>query len=243
MVKADEITVLLRRAPLFCDISAQTLEAISRKAQMVSYASGERLFSSGDSPDYLHVLIEGPVKLVVEQFDGRESIIELLQPVDSFLMAAVLTAKPYLMTAEAIGPVRVLLIPGELLRRLVGSDPHLALIMLASMGNQYRQLVRHIKDLRLRTAAQRLGVYLLQLAERERGGDRVRLPFVKKLIAARLNVTPESLSRAIGELRQAGVEIHDDEVHLRDIEQLRRFCHVDHILDQLDEDLFVLSER
>lgn len=243
MVKASEITVFLRRAPLFCDVSAQTLEAINREAQVVSYDSGERLFTSGDPPDYLHVLIEGPVKLVAEQFDGRESIIELLQPVDSFIMAAVLTAKPYLMTAVAVGPVRVLLIPGELLRELVGSDPRLALVMLASMGNQYRQLVRHIKDLRLRTAAQRLGVYLLQLADKEQGGETLRLPFVKKLIAARLNVTPESLSRAIGELREAGVEMREDEVQLHDIEELRRFCHVDHILDQLDEDLFVLSER
>src|SRR5512139_708011 len=139
MGKADDIERNLRRAPLFCDISSKTLRAISQAATARSYKTGERLFSAGERPDYLHVLIEGPVKLTANQSDGRESIIELLQPVDSFLMAAVLTSKPYLLSAEAIGPVRVLLIPSDLLRQHVTTDPHLALMMIASLANQYRQ--------------------------------------------------------------------------------------------------------
>lgn len=239
-----DIELNLRRAPLFCDISIATLHAISKVATIASYEAGELLFSAGDQANNLHVLIEGSVKLTARQLDGRESIIELLQPVDSFLMAAVLSSKPYLLSAEAITPVRVMLIPSELLRRFVSSDSHLALTMIASLANQYRQMVRHVKDLRLRTAAQRLGIYILQLVEKERSSvTTLTLPFVKKLIAARLNITPESMSRAIAALRQVGVDIQDDEVHIRDIEKLRRFCQVDNILDQLDEDLFVLSDR
>lgn len=238
-----DIELNLRRAPLFCDISIATLHAISKVATTASYEAGELLFSAGEQANNLHVLIEGSVKLTARQLDGRESIIELLQPVDSFLMAAVLSSKPYLLSAEAISPVRVVLIPSELLRRFVSSDSHLALTMIASLANQYRQMVRHVKDLRLRTAAQRLGIYILQLVEKEGSSVTLTLPFVKKLIAARLNITPESMSRAIAALRQVGVDIQDDEVHIRDIEKLRRFCQVDNILDQLDEDLFVLSER
>ena len=243
MGKANDIELNLRRAPLFCDISINTLRAISRAATSQSYKAGELLFSAGEPPDYLHVLIEGTVKLTASQLDGRESIIELLQPVDSFLMAAVLTSKPYLMSAEAIGPVRVLLIPSALLRRHVSTDSHLALTMIASLANQYRQMVRHVKDLRLRTAAQRLGIYILHLVEKEGSNEALTLPFVKKLIAARLNIAPESLSRAIIALRQEGVDFHEDEVRVRSISKLRRFCQVDNILDQLDEDLFVLSDR
>lgn len=243
MDKANYIEVNLRRAALFCDISVETLQAISREAVAASFVPGQLLFSAGDRPDYLHVLIEGSVKLTARQFDGRESIIELLQPVDSFNMAEVLTSKPYLLSAEAIGPVRVLLIPSELLRRLVSSDSYLALMMIASLGNQYRQMVRHIKDLRLRTAAQRLGIYILHLVEKGGKRKKLTLPFVKKLIAARLNITPESISRAIAALRLEGVEFHDDEVFISDVAALRRFCQVDNILDQLEEDLFVLSDR
>lgn len=244
MVKVNEIEVNLRRAPLFCDISVKTLRAISQKAVTASYEPGEIVFSAGDTANFLHVLIEGSVKLMAKQFDGRESIIELLQPVDSFVMAAVLTSKPYLLSAEAITPIKVLLIPSDLLRRLVTSDSHLALMMIASLGNQYRQMVRHIKDLRLRTAAQRLGIYILHLVEKEGGNSTtLTLPYVKKLIAGRLNITPESISRAIIALRQGGVDIQDDEVRIRDIDELRRFCQVDNILDQLEEDLFVLSDR
>lgn len=243
MDNLKEIEINLRRSPLFCDISLKTLHAISREVISTTYEPGELIFSAGERPDYLYVLSEGAVKLTAQQLDGRESVIELLQPVDSFIMAAVLTTKPYLMSAEAITFVRVLLIPGELLRRYVTSDSQLALTMIASLSNQYRQMVMHIKDLRMRTAAQRLGIYILHLVEKEGNKKVLTLPFVKKLIAARLNITPESISRSIAALRQGGVEVRDDEVFIRNIDKLRRFCQVDNILDQLDEDLFILSDR
>ena len=243
MQTPSSIEIALRRAPLFCDLAPEVLKSLSEEVTSYSYASGDFLFEAGGSPDYLHVLMEGTVKMTTGKLGGRESVIELLQPVDCFLMAAVLTSKPYLMSAQAIDSVRVLTIPATLLRRLVSHEPQLALTMIASLSNQYRQMVRHVKDLRLRTAAQRLGIYLLGLAEKVGSRDTLSLPFVKKLIAARLNMTPESMSRAILSLRDNGVDIFEDEVHIHDIDALRRFCKVDNILDELDEEFFVLTDR
>lgn len=238
-----DIELALRRAPLFCDMAPKVLQALSQEVTPASFAPGDFLFKAGERPDYLHVLMEGTVKMTTGPLGGRESVIELLQPVDSFLMAAVLADKPYLMSAQAIGKVRILTIPATLLRRLVSTEPQLALMMVASLANQYRQMVRHVKDLRLRTAAQRLGIYLLGLAEKDGSGETLALPFVKKLIAARLNMTPESMSRAILSLRDEGVDVFEDEVHIHDIEALRDFCKVDNILDELDEEFFVLTDR
>jgi len=243
MQTPKERELALRRSPLFCDLAPKLLKAIGQGAIAASFEPGDFLFKAGEKADYLHVLFEGTVKMTTGPLGGRDSIIELLQPVDSFLMAAVLTSKPYLMSAQAIEQARVLLIPSTLLRRLVSNNPPLALTMVASLANQYRQMVRHVKDLRLRTAAQRLGIYLLGLAEKEGNGNTLALPFVKKLIAARLNMTPESMSRAIVTLRDEGVDITEDEVHIHDIEALRNFCKVDNILDELDEEFFVLTDR
>lgn len=239
----SEIELALRRVPLFNDVAAQVLQAITRQAEFASYRAGEFLFRAGAKPDYLYVIMEGAVKLTAGPLGGRESVIELLQPVDSFLTAAVMTGKPYLMSAQAIDHVRVLTIPATLLRQLVSAEPQLALTMIASLANQYRQMVLHVKDLRLRTAVQRLGIYLLGLAEKEGGSTTLALPFVKKLIAARLNMTPENMSRAILALRDEGVDVSDDEVHLRDIDALRRFCNVDTILDELEDEFFVLTDQ
>ena len=241
MQTPTDIERALRRVPLFCDISAEVLKAISLEAVPASYRPKDFLFEAGGKPDYLHVLFEGTVKMTTGS-DGRESIIELLQPVDCFLMAAVLTSKPYLMSAQAIDQVKVLLVPSKLLRQLVSNESRLALTMVASLANQYRQMVRHVKDLRLRTAAQRLGIYLLGLVEKG-DSDTLALPFVKKLIAARLHMTPESMSRAIVTLRNEGVDVTEDEVHIHDVDALRRFCKVDNILDELEEEFFVLTDR
>jgi CRP/FNR family transcriptional activator FtrB len=243
MQTLGEIELVLRRAPLFCDVAPEVLQAISLEATFAAYKNGDYIFKAGGSPDYLYVLLEGSVMMSAGTHDGRESVIELLQPVDCFLTAAVLTSKRYLMSAQAIGGVHLLTIPSTLLRRLVSTEPQLALTMVASLANQYRQMVLHVKNLRLRTAAQRLGIYLLGLAEREGGSDTLALPYVKKLIASHLNMTPENMSRAILALRDEGVDVFEKEVHLRDIEALRRFCQVDNILDELDEEFFVLTER
>jgi CRP/FNR family transcriptional activator FtrB len=243
MQSLSEMELALCRVPLFCDVAPEVVRELARGASFASYEPGEFLFKAGGSPDYLYILMEGAVKMTAGPLGGRESVIELLQPVDNFLTAAVLTGKPYLMSAQAVDYVSVLTISGTVLRQLVSTEPQLALTMIASLANQYRQMVRHVKDLRLRTAVQRLGIYLLGLAEKEGGSNTLALPFVKKLIAARLNMTPENLSRAIITLRDEGVDVFDDEVHLRDINALRRFCNVDTILDELDEEFFVLTER
>ncbi|WP_303900933.1 cyclic nucleotide-binding domain-containing protein [Thiohalomonas denitrificans] len=242
MQNPSDIELALRRVPLFCDLSAGVLKALSQEAVPASYGPKNFLFKASDKPDHLHVLFDGTVKMTTSSLDGRETIIELLQPVDCFLMAAVLTSKPYLMSAQAITDVEVLLVPSALLRQLVSDESQLALTMVASLANQYRQMVRHVKDLRLRTAAQRLGIYLLGLVEKG-DSNTLALPFVKKLIAARLHMTPESMSRAIVTLRNEGVDVTEDEVHIHDIDALRRFCKVDNILDELEEEFFVLTDR
>jgi len=238
-----EVELALRRSPLFCDLGSEVIAMLARRTTFRDYGADEFLFHAGESPEFLYILFEGAVKMTAGPLGGRESVIELMQPVDCFLMAAVLSGKPYLMSAQAVDGVRVLVIPADNLRRLVASEPQLALSMIASLANQYRQMVRHVKDLRLRTAVQRLGIYLLGLAEKQGGSRRLSLPFVKRLIAARLNMTPENMSRAILVLRDQGVEVNEKEVLLKDIDALRRFCQVDNILDELDEEFFVLTDR
>lgn len=231
---------LLKRAPIFADVSERTLKRLATAATVVSCARGDVLFEAGADPDYLHILVDGTVQLATGTPDGREAVVEIIRPVDAFIMAAVLTSQPFLMSAKAVEPSRLLLIPGKAIREQVGADPKLALTMLGSMARQYRAMVRQIKDLRLRTATQRLGTYLLRLIESRGEGERVVLPYDKKLVAARLDMKPESLSRAIHALRVHGVEVADNEVHITDVEELREFCKVDRVLDRLEEDLSTL---
>jgi hypothetical protein len=53
----------------------------------------------------------------------------------------------------------------------------------------------------------------------------VRLPYDKTLVAARLGMKPESLSRALAKLKSFGVVTKGNKVELTDIERLRNYCH------------------
>lgn len=233
----------LRRSSLFCDVSPQVLLAIMKDAATVWFRPGEFLFRAGELPDYLYVIVTGSAKMIAGEPGRNETVIELLQPADSVLVSAVMTNRPYLMSALAIEPVKALTIPSSLLREHVTTDPQLALTIIASLSNQYRQMVLHMKDLRLRTSGQRLGVYLMGLAGKNRGEATIVLPHAKKLIASRLNMTPENLSRAIQALRAYGVEVVEDEVRMSDIEAVRDYCRVESILGELDDEFGLLTER
>jgi CRP/FNR family transcriptional activator FtrB len=234
------VVAALARTPLFAAFSDETLRKLAARSALRQFDRDEILFRAGDPPAYLHVLLGGSVQLSAATAGGREAVVELLRPIDVFLMAAALVSQPYLLSARTVEPSQILLIPLDQLLGELRTNPELTLALLGSMATQYRHLVREIKNLRLRTAAQRLAVYLLRLVENEGHDQGAHLPHDKKLLADRLGMTPESFSRAIAELRQHGVDVRGEVVRITDADELRQFCRLDQVLDTLEQDLQVL---
>ena len=140
----------IRHLPFFADISPDQLPELMESALLQSFPAGTQLFLQGDIPDFFHILVEGKIELFVVSADGRESTIEILSPVDSFILAAVLLDTPYLMGARVLESARILMLPAKRLRSEISQRPKLALAMLASMAGQFRAMVKQIKDLKLR---------------------------------------------------------------------------------------------
>jgi CRP/FNR family transcriptional regulator, transcriptional activator FtrB len=100
--------------------------------------------------------------------------------------------------------------------------------LMRAQAQDFRAMVRQVCDLKLRTAAQRLGCYLLELAQEQYvRGSQLRLPIGKQLLAARIGCRHENLSRAFASLREVGVETHGKRVILHDIPRLREFSFPD----------------
>jgi CRP/FNR family transcriptional regulator, transcriptional activator FtrB len=159
-------------------------------------------------------------------------VVEVVHPVGHFVMASVLSELPYLMTARAVARSRLLAIDAASLLNLVHRDPSLANTLLRSVSREFRTMVRQVRDLKLRTAAQRLGCFLLA---RVKDGEAIkadfRLPFDKGLLAARLGCRQENLSRAFAALRAYGVETHGSRVLLHDIPRLKALAVPDDLSD------------
>ncbi|MDO8608055.1 MAG: cyclic nucleotide-binding domain-containing protein [Phaeospirillum sp.] len=223
-LKPEDLAAISRLA-LFCDLPPMVLSEITIDANVVKYARNEVIFHQGDVASALRVVLDGQVGLMGTVTDGGETLVEILKAGEMFIAAAVLTEKPFLMSAVALQPSRILTLPGERFRRDVRERPDLAFLMLTSMAKHFRMLVREVKDLKLKSAAQRLALYLLGLTVKREGSTIVRLPHSKSIIAARVGVRPETLSRAFAHLKERGVVVDGHAVAIADIPGLRAYCH------------------
>ena len=96
----------------------------------------------------------------------------------------------------------------------------LALKMLASMSRRLRGFVQQVEQLTVKSATQRLASFLEKLVDVEEGSDEFQLPLDKMLIAGRLGMQPETLSRALSKLRSIGVATEGHRVIIKDVAAL-----------------------
>jgi len=189
-----------------------------------------QLFELGQHPDFLHVLVDGLVELYATSAK-RDTTMRIVEPVTSFILAAVITDMPYLMSARTLAPSRILLVPAALVREVVRQDDALMQATMRELALAYRDMVRALTDMKLRQSAERLGNLLLQQERRQGGRGTVQLRAEKRLLASLLGMTPENLSRAFAVLGPHGLEVEGPLVRIKDRVALEAFAHPDPVGD------------
>jgi CRP/FNR family transcriptional activator FtrB len=219
------IAGLLRMSPLFAALDVALLEPLAAMAQVYEAAAGAEICRQGALAEHLHILLAGQITLSGTAPDGAAAVVEVLTAPGHFVLAAVLTQMPYLMTAQALTQVRLLRLDAAALRALLAREPALAMSLLQHQALDCRAMVRQVRDLKLRSTAQRLGCYLLaQVTDPLARSAAFRLPFEKGLLAGRLGCRQENLSRAFAVLRTVGVETSGMRVWLHDIPRLQNYA-------------------
>jgi CRP/FNR family transcriptional activator FtrB len=225
MTETDLIGIDLAAMPMLRGLPDVVLAALAALAEPLEVSAGTVLCREGDAPEALHLLLSGQVSLLARAADGSTAVVEVVRPGGRFILAAVLTGRAYLMTAQAAAPARLLRLPAAELHTLAGARPALGMALARAVAGDFRAMVLQVRDLKLRSLPQRLAYYLLQLAPAETMPPvAVRLPFDKALLAARLGCRPANLSRAFAALRALGVETHGARVVLHDPARLRDFA-------------------
>lgn len=173
-----------------------------------------------EKPEFLHVVLSGAVGLFAEG-PREETLVEFFGPGDVFILPAVMLDAPYLMTARLLEESRVLFWPAASFREQVAGTGALSHGAAQMLSSYWRSFVGQIRDLKLLSATERLSAMLLALAPRRSGPVTVTLPGGRRLIAARLGITPQSLSRAFASLRPLGVSGNGRVVTIADPARLR----------------------
>lgn len=164
---------------------------------------GAVVFAQDAPADHLHVLLQGSVGLSTQEDGGAATLVEILGPGDAFVVGPVMLRLPCPVSAATLAPSRILGIPAELMRAEAGADAGLMQAALEQMARQWRLLVDQVVDLKTRDATQRVARFLARRLPSPQGA--AELPEPRAAIAARLGMTPESLSRTLHGLEAAGL--------------------------------------
>jgi CRP-like cAMP-binding protein len=210
--------------PMFSGLTDEMRRELLHGVSVHVFPDEALLFSAGDPADRFFVVLDGAVCLVALTPEGDETIIDVVGPGSSFAEAAIFGSGRYPLQAEAVASSRVVGIDAHGFLDKIREKPTLGLELLASLGRWQLQLMGELRQLKLQTPAQRLAWFLLTLTDRPSGSASIRLPYRKSLIARRIGITPESLSRALGRLAEIGVESRGNQICVEDIDRLRRYC-------------------
>lgn len=216
----------IARLPLFREMAESQRDIVLAGSYLQVFPPQLTLFEAGQSADFLHVLVDGLVELFVEG-NGRDTTMRIIEPVSSFILAAVVTDMPYLMSARTLTSSRILLVPASQLREAIREDAALMQATMNELALWSRDLVRALTDMKVRQSAERLGNYLLEYSSRSGNREKFELRGEKRLLASLLGMTPENLSRAFGTLKNHGVALDGAQVTIENLERLRLFARPD----------------
>jgi CRP-like cAMP-binding protein len=215
---------IISRIAVLRGLKPETVEHIVAPATAALLRPHECIFHQGDPATAFFIVISGWVKLYRITQAGEETVIHTMTKGESFGEAVAFTGNCYPATAEAVSDARVVRIPADHIVRCIRESPDIALAMIASTSQHLHHLVQQVEQLKAQSGVQRVAEFLATLTSHEHGSCTVALPYDKALIAARLGLKPESLSRAFSKLRSLGVEVHAAHVAVSDIAKLRQLA-------------------
>lgn len=223
MIQRAALASALRRVPIFNGLPEEDVSRIAGYASRQSLAKDEILFEEGAEVRGFYIVTKGLIKAYRIGESGREQLIHLVHPDESFAEPAVAGLPGYPAHTKALEKTEVILIPAAEFLDHLKTQTDLSLRMLASLSRHLHELVTTIENYKLRDAETRLLHWLLHRCEDGALSAVIRLSISKGTLASELGTRPETLSRILAKLRAAGEIVVDGrEITIRDTGNLRR---------------------
>ena len=217
----------IRINSLFSSLSDEQLTTLIEQAQHHKLEQGENLFMQGDAAQHFYWVESGMTRLYRMAPNGDEKVIEIIRPGQTFAEAIMFMDKPqprYPVSAQMIAKGEVWGFDNQLFLDLLRDSPEGCFRMMANMSHKLHTLVKEIDRLTLQTASERVINYLLQeLVNQPQANGELTLSISKQMLAAKLSIKPETLSRTLGRLtREELISSHGNHIRVLDITALRQ---------------------
>jgi CRP/FNR family transcriptional regulator, dissimilatory nitrate respiration regulator len=206
-------------APLFAGLPVDQLDKLARIAQPKNFEKGALIFSDGQKADGFYVVAQGRIKVFKLSFDGKEQILHIFGPGEPVGEVPVFSGGVFPASAIPLEDSLLLFFPKASFIRLLEENTSLVLNMLAILSRRLRQFTVQVENLSLKEVPGRLAGYLLFLAQEQKNRKRVDLAVSKGQLASLLGTIPETLSRILARMKDAGlIEVEGAAIALLDPE-------------------------
>lgn len=215
---------IIARMRLFAGLPRAELGQICRISRVREVPKGQRLFDQGDDAACFYGVLRGWVKVFRVSPGGDQSVIGTFSVGETFAEAAMFLGGGYPANAETVEPCRLCVFDESVFKEQLAANQQLCWGMLGSLVRHLNRMTNDIEQLQTRNAKQRLATFLVGLCDSSAGRAEVRLPYDKGLLAGRLGMQPESLSRNLAALKPLGVTVRNATVTIDDVPRLLAFA-------------------
>jgi CRP-like cAMP-binding protein len=220
MVTQEEF---LRSVPYFSGLDETGLGALRRYVYEKRAGRGELLLSEGAIADALYLVVEGVVKVFKTSADGREQILRIMRPGESFNDVPVLNGGESLVSAAAMGPVVLYAIKKSDLEKMTREHPQLAFNIIKVLSQRVTELISLVEDLSFRHVTGRVAKMLLEYAGDNTGDKAAERPrLTQQEMAAMIGTAREMVGRSLKSLESDGaIRMERNRIIITDRKALR----------------------
>lgn len=213
---------ILLKTPIMASLGPTALARMLEIATVTNFEARDLLFREGEKAEYFFCVLTGYVRLYRLNKDGREADIRVCGPGDTFAECLLPGGDAYRYNCQAAENVTVARFELDKVRALAEQEKDVAKTIIQILSTYLRSTMDIIANDRLQTAPQRVAHYLLDCCPQDSSSASIRLPFQKSLLAGKLGLAPEALSRAFSSLRRAGVTVRGRIVQINDVSALKQ---------------------
>jgi len=133
------------------------------QSRIINLNKKTMLFSEGETPKGMYILLSGKIKISQLNADGSEQILFILSEGELFGYRNILNNQKHVVTATTLEACEVMLIEKDNFLRILKSSPNLSTLLLENVGNEFTALVNRINVFAQKNIKERLALFLLML--------------------------------------------------------------------------------
>ncbi|MCF8126321.1 MAG: Crp/Fnr family transcriptional regulator [Desulfotignum sp.] len=212
---------ILKKIPLFSGLSDEQLKTLHRIAVRMNFNRGEVIFQEGDKGNGIYIVETGKIKVFKLSLDGKEQILHIYGPGNTFGEVPVFQGKSFPASAMTLESSGIIFLPRNRFVELITTTPALGMNMLADLSTRLRAFTVQIEALSLKEVPARLAAYILTLSREQNNDVRISLPISKVQLSNLIGTTPETISRMFKKMGDAGlIQVQTRSIEILDTEGL-----------------------